>query len=64
MKHQRIPKYLPVKVGHKIGDLDDYRHDIAIIYAKESYILAVMTQNYITYEQISILSKEIYDILK
>ncbi|MGX7040132.1 serine hydrolase, partial [Vagococcus fessus] len=62
--NQRIPKYLPVKVGHKIGDLDDYRHDIAIVYAKEPYILAVMTQNYITYEQISILSKEIYDILK
>ncbi|MCA5013168.1 MULTISPECIES: serine hydrolase [unclassified Enterococcus] len=61
---QRIPKYLPVKVGHKIGDVDDYRHDVAIVYAKKPYILSVMTKNYVSYETISILSKDIYDIMK
>lgn len=62
--NQRIPKYLPVKVGHKIGDVFDYRHDVAIIYAKEPYILSIMSKNYQSYESISILSSEIYNILK
>ena len=62
--NQRIPKYLPVKVGHKIGDVFDYRHDVAIVYAKEPYILSVMTKNYQSYESISKLSLEIYNILK
>ena len=62
--NQRIPKYLPVNVGHKIGDVFDYRHDVAIVYAKEPYILSVMTKNYQSYESISQLSLEIYNILK
>ena len=62
--NQRIPKYLPVKVGHKIGDVFDYRHDVAIVYAKEPYILSVMTKNYQSYESISQLSLDIYNILK
>lgn len=62
--NQRIPKYLPVKVGHKIGDVFDCRHDVAIVYAKEPYILSVMTKNYQSYETISQLSLEIYNILK
>ena len=62
--NQRIPKYLPVKVGHKIGDVYDYRHDVAIVYAKQPYVLSVMTSNYTSYETISLMSKEIYDILK
>ncbi len=62
--NQRIPKYLPVKVAHKIGDVGVYRHDVAVVYAKKPYVLAVMTKNGISYEQISILSKEIYNIMK
>lgn len=61
---QRIPKYLPVKVGHKIGDVDHYRHDVAIVYAKKPYIISIMTKNWTTYEQISKISKDVYDILK
>lgn len=60
---QRIPKYLPVQVAHKIGDLEDLRHDAAIVYAKDPYILSVLTRNYQSYERISILSKNIFDIL-
>jgi uncharacterized protein YjdB len=61
---QRIPKYLPVKVGHKIGDVDSYRHDVAIVYAKKPYILSIMTKNYVSYETISVISRDIYAIMK
>lgn len=62
--NQRIPKYIPVQVAHKIGDVNDLRHDAGIIYSKEPYVLSVLTQNYQSYEKISVLSKKIYDILK
>src|SRR5699024_1520597 len=60
---QRIPKYLPVQVAHKIGDVEDLRHDAGIVYSKNPYTLSILTKNYQSYEQISILSKKIYDIL-
>ncbi|MGF2142516.1 serine hydrolase [Vagococcus fluvialis] len=62
--NQRIPKYLPVKVAHKIGDVGSYVHDVAIVYTDRPYVLSVMTQNGQSYETISILSKEVYDIMK
>ncbi|MFI3623153.1 serine hydrolase [Vagococcus fluvialis] len=62
--NQRIPKYLPVKVAHKIGDVGSYVHDVAIVYTDRPYVLSVMTQNGQSYETISVLSKEIYDIMK
>lgn len=61
---QRIPKYLSVKVAHKIGDVGSFRHDVAVVYTDTPYVLSVMTQNNTSYETISILSKEIYDIMK
>ena len=61
---QRIPKYLPVRVAHKIGDVYSYQHDVAIIYTKEPYVLSIMTQNGVGYETISRMSKDIYDIMK
>ena len=61
---QRIPKYIPVQVAHKIGDLNSLAHDAAIIYAEQPYILVVMTENGVGYEVISQLSKQIYDRLK
>ncbi len=61
--NQRIPKYLPVKVAHKIGDVGSFTHDIAVVYTDRPYVLSVMTQ-YGSYESISVLSKEIYDIMK
>ncbi|ANZ96031.1 hypothetical protein BFC19_11840 [Brochothrix thermosphacta] len=62
--NQRIPKYLPVPVGHKIGDLYDLAHDVGIVYAKEPYVISVMTKNYTGYEKISVLSRDVYNILK
>lgn len=63
--NQRIPKYIPnnVKVAHKIGDLKGYAHDAAIVYADHPYVIVVMTQ-YVGYEAISQLSKQVYDVLK
>lgn len=60
---QRLPKYLPVRVAHKIGDLYGYAHDCGIVYTKEPYVISVMT-NQIGYETISKISKEVYEIMK
>lgn len=60
---QRIPKYLPVQVAHKIGDLEGIAHDAAIVFADQPYVIVVMTQ-YVGYEKISQLSKQVYDLLK
>ena len=60
---ERIDKYLPVAVAHKIGDLDAWRHDVAIVYADKPYVLSVMTENS-DYETIAELSEQIYELLK
>lgn len=60
---QRLPKYLPVRVAHKIGDLYGYAHDCGIVYTKQPYIICVMTNNS-SYETISKISKDVYDIMK
>ena len=60
---QRLPKYLPVHVAHKIGDLYGYAHDCGIVYTNKPYIISVMTNNS-NYETISRMSKEVYDIMK
>ncbi|MFR3686872.1 MAG: serine hydrolase [Enterococcus sp.] len=60
---QRLPKYLPVRVAHKIGDLYGYAHDCGIIYTNKPYIISVMTNNS-NYETISKLSKEVYDFMR
>lgn len=63
--NERIAEYIPkdVKVAHKIGDAEEFTHDIAVVYAKNPYIISVMTEDAGSYEDISILSKKVYDIL-
>ena len=60
---ERIAKYLPVDVAHKIGDVEGYEHDVAVVYAKEPYVLSIMTKNDTGYEKIATLSKDIYKLL-
>lgn len=60
---QRIPKMLPVPVAHKIGDADDLKHDVAVVYAKDPFVLAVFTDQS-RYEDISQLAQAIYEILQ
>lgn len=58
----KIPKYIPVKVAHKIGINGAYNHDVAVVYANKPYIISIMT-NGCSDEFISQLSKKIYDQL-
>ena len=61
---QRIPKYIPVQVAHKIGDVYDLKHDVAIVYTNQPFILSVMTKGDRDYEEISVLAREIYKMLE
>lgn len=60
---QRIPKFINVPVAHKIGDAYDFRHDVAIVYTDEPFILSIFTEN-TSYDDISAIAKDIYTILK
>lgn len=68
--NDRIPKYLPkdVKVGHKTGELDNFRHDAAIVVGKKSdYIFVFLSKTPApasAAENIATLSKTMYDALE
>ena len=59
----RIAKDISVQVSHKIGDAYDYKHDVAIIYAEEPYIVSVFTDK-ATYDDITKIADDIYAVLK
>lgn len=61
--NQRISRDIDVQVAHKIGDAYDYRHDVAIVYAEDPFILSVFT-NESTYDTISQIANDVYEILK
>ena len=68
--NDRIPKFLPkdVKVGHKTGELDNFRHDAAIVVGKKGdYIFVFLSQTPApadATENIANLSKTMYDALE
>lgn len=44
--HDRLDKYLPYDiVAHKIGDYYRYYHDFGIVYAKDPYIIVILTKD-------------------
>ena len=54
--HDRLDKYLPYDiVAHKIGDYYRYYHDFGIVYAKDPYIIVILTKD------IGDLSEEPYE---
>lgn len=54
--HDRLDKYLPYDiVAHKIGDYYRYFHDCGIVYAKDPYIIVILTKD------IGNLSEEPYE---
>lgn len=59
----RISRDIAVPVAHKIGDAYDYKHDVAIIYADQPFILSVFTDKS-SYEDISAIADDVYGILK
>lgn len=59
----RISRDINVQVAHKIGDAYDYKHDVAIVYADEPFILSIFTNN-ASYDDISNIANDVYAILK
>ncbi|MGT2667468.1 serine hydrolase [Streptococcus rifensis] len=60
---ERISKNIDVKVAHKIGDAYDFRHDVAIVYADSPYVISIFTNNK-TYNDISTIANDVYEVLK
>lgn len=60
---QRIAKDIPVRVAHKTGDADEFRHDVAIVYADRPFVLSIFTEN-ASYEDITVIANDVYTILK
>ena len=61
--NQRIPKGVSVKVAHKIGDADEFKHDTAIVYTDSPFILSIFTANS-DYDTIAKIATDIYEVLK
>lgn len=61
--NERISKDIPEQVAHKIGDAYDFRHDVAIVYTNEPFILSIFTEN-MSYDDITSIANDIYSILK
>ena len=59
----RISKDIDVQVAHKIGDAYDYKHDVAIVYADQPFILSIFTNN-ASYDDITNIANDVYSILK
>ncbi|HFI0467951.1 TPA: serine hydrolase [Streptococcus suis] len=61
--NQRISKDIVVPVAHKIGDADDVKHDVAIVYAESPFVLSIFTDKS-SYDEITQIANDIYGILK
>lgn len=61
--NQRIAKGVSVKVAHKIGDADEFKHDTAIVYTDSPFVLSIFTKNS-DYDTIAKIAKDVYEVLK
>lgn len=59
----RISRDITVPVAHKIGDAYDYKHDVAVVYAGEPFILSIFTDK-ASYENITTIANDVYGVLK
>lgn len=68
--NDRIPKLLPedIKVAHKTGEIDNFRHDAGIVYGKKAdylFVFLTKTNDPLTAsDNIAVASKKIFDILE
>jgi len=68
--NDRIPQNLPtnIKVAHKTGELDNYRHDVGIVYGlKSDYIFVFLTETPVpenSYGNIAKLTKTMFEALE
>ena len=61
--NQRIAKNISVKVAHKIGDADEFKHDVGIVYTDSPFVISIFTKNS-DYDTISTIAKDVYEVLK
>ncbi|HFI0159755.1 TPA: serine hydrolase [Streptococcus suis] len=61
--NQRISKDIAVPVAHKIGDADEVKHDVAIVYADSPFVLSIFTDKS-SYDEITQIANDVYGILK
>ena len=61
--NQRIAKNISVKVAHKIGDADEFKHDVGIVYTDSPFVISIFTKNS-DYDTISKIAKDVYEVLK
>lgn len=61
--NQRIAKNISAKVAHKIGDADEFKHDVGIVYTDSPFIISIFTKNS-DYDTISKIAKDVYEVLK
>lgn len=67
--NKRLPALIPanVKVAHKVGNQVGSIHDVGIIYARQHYVLSVMSKDADeseAYEVIANISKMVYDFIE
>ena len=60
---RELPKVFSVKVAHKIGDADEFKHDTGVVYADSPFVLSIFTKNS-DYDTISKIAKDVYEVLK
>ena len=58
--NQGIAKGVSVKVAHKIGDADEFKHDTGVVYTDSPFILSIFTKNS-DYDTISQIAKDVYE---
>ena len=61
--NQRIAKNISAKVAHKIGDADEFKHDVAVVYTDSPFVISIFTKNS-DYDTISKIAKDVYEVLK
>ena len=61
--NQRIAKNISAKVAHKIGDADEFKHDVGIVYTDSPFVITIFTKNS-DYDTISKIAKDVYEVLK
>ena len=52
-----------MKVAHKIGDADEFKHDTGVVYADSPFVISIFTKNS-DYDTISKIAKDVYEVLK
>lgn len=61
--NERIVKGVFVKVVYKIGDVDEFKYDIGVVYVDFLFIFFIFIKNF-DYDMIFKIVKDVYEVLK